>query len=218
MLALNSAASLARRGARALSTAALPSTPPISLFGISGRYASAMYTAAAKKGELLAVEADLQQLEAAMAASPSVATFLKDPSQGRNAKASSVIEILTAAKACQTSKNSLATVAEGGRMGDVSKIIDDYMSLMTAAKGDVTATVTSAHPLTDEETKAIRAKLTEFLVSDVLFALVGKGFWDWVKRRRWSARGWTGGCEHIYVDRIDEGQASTQGAGLGIQT
>eukprot|EP00967_Tisochrysis_lutea_P000043 scaffold58_cov28-Tisochrysis_lutea.AAC.1 len=46
--------------ARALSSAALPEKPPIALFGIAGRYASAIYSAAAKKGELAKVDADLK--------------------------------------------------------------------------------------------------------------------------------------------------------------
>ena len=179
MLALrNGAASLARRGARALSTATLPSTPPLSLYGISGRYASAIYSAAAKKGELLAVEADLLELEAVMGAKPSVAGFLKDPAQSRTTKAKGVIDILTASKACETSKKSLATIAEGGRMGDISKIIDDFSKLMTAAKGEVTATITSATPLTAAETAAICAKLNDFLEpgQDVTFKTqVNKG-------------------------------------------
>jgi hypothetical protein len=49
-----------RAGARPLSTAVLPDKPPIALFGIAGRYASAIYSAAAKKGELAQVDQDLK--------------------------------------------------------------------------------------------------------------------------------------------------------------
>jgi len=58
-----------RAGGRPLSTtaAALPAKakalstrPPKALFGIAGRYASAIYSAAAKKGELELVEEDLK--------------------------------------------------------------------------------------------------------------------------------------------------------------
>ena len=47
-----------RAGTRALSS--LPETPPLPLFGIGGRYATAIYTAAAKKGELEKVDTDLK--------------------------------------------------------------------------------------------------------------------------------------------------------------
>lgn len=52
--------SAVRAGARPLSTAVLPEKPPIALFGIAGRYASAIYSAAAKKGELAQVDNDLK--------------------------------------------------------------------------------------------------------------------------------------------------------------
>lgn len=54
------ALSTVRAGARPLSTAVLPDKPPIALFGIAGRYASAIYSAAAKKGELAQVDEDLK--------------------------------------------------------------------------------------------------------------------------------------------------------------
>merc|ERR1712046_426940 len=56
-----------------------------------------------------------------------------------------------------------AAMAEGGRMGDVFKVMDLYGELVTAAKGEVTAVITSAKPLKDSEVKQITDSLAQFL-------------------------------------------------------
>jgi len=141
----------------------LPAEAPIALFGVAGRYATAIYTAAAKKKELEAVEGDLKMLSDTMAASAPFKAYVTDPGVPRAAKASKMIEIMTAAGASGTTKNAMATLAESGRMGEVSKIIGMYGDLMNAAKGEVTAVITSPAPLSAAEEADVKAKLATFL-------------------------------------------------------
>lgn len=150
------------RHSRALSSA-LPAEAPIALFGVAGRYATAIYTAAAKKSELESVEADLKMLSDTMAASAPFKAYVTDPGVPRGAKAAKMVEILTAAGASTTTKNAMATLAESGRMGEVSKIIGMYGDLMNAAKGEVTAVITSPHALSAAEEADVKAKLATFL-------------------------------------------------------
>ena len=151
----------ARAGAarRALSTAALPEKAPIQMFGTAGRYANALYAAAAKKGALTDVQADLSLLKETINTSPALAAFVSDPSTARAQKAKGIRDVLASAKASETTMNAMAALAEGGRMGDVVKVIDLYDELITAAKGDVKAVITSAAPLPPAELEAITKQL-----------------------------------------------------------
>jgi len=149
-------------GRRGLSSA-MPEVAPVTMFGTSGRYANALYAAAAKKKALAAVESDLQLLKATLEASPTLHHFVTNPSIPRDTKATSITSLLTAAKADDVTKNAMATLAEGGRMGDVYKVIDMYSSIITAAKGEVKAVITSAQPLPADEMAAITKQLDMFL-------------------------------------------------------
>jgi len=150
-------------GRRALCTAALPEAAPITMFGTSGRYANAIYAAAAKNKALGDVADDLALLKETLSASPTLHNFCINPSISREVKAKGIVDLLTSAKASTTTKNAMATLAEGGRMGDVYKVIDMYTDLITAAKGEVKAVITSAEPLPADEMSAIKAQLNSFL-------------------------------------------------------
>ena len=161
---LRRAAQLTAR--RALSTAALPEVAPVTMFGTAGRYANALYAAAAKNKALEAVQADLVLLKETLNTSPALLNFCTDPSLGRDQKAKGITEVLTAAKANDTTKKALATLAEGGRLGDVTKVIDMYADLITAAKGEVKAVITSAEALPQAEIDSITKQLYTLLVSN----------------------------------------------------
>lgn len=163
MLARLASTSLRAGAARGLCSAA-PAEAPAVMFGTAGRYANALYAAAAKSKALADVEADLTLLKSTLSASPQLASFCSDPSLGRDVKAKGIMEVLTAAKASTTTKNAMATLAENGRLGDVEKVIAMYTELMNASKGEVTAVITSAEALAPEEVKKITAQLDAFLV------------------------------------------------------
>jgi F-type H+-transporting ATPase subunit O len=137
---------------------------PVTKFGTPGRYANAIYAAAAQKNALAAVTDDLSLLKETLKASATLHHFVTNPSIPRETKASGIVKLLTSAKADVVTKNAMATLAEGGRMHDVFKVIDNYMEIITAAKGEVNAVITSAAPLPEEEKAAIRAQLVSFLV------------------------------------------------------
>ena len=143
-------------------------TAPLVMFGTAGRYANAIYAASAKKGEIDQVSADLALFKETMQTSPVLNNFCIDPSMGRDEKAKGVISLLTSAKACDTTKNSLASLAEGGRLGDVVKVIDMFESIVTAGKGDVKAVITSAEALPAAELAEITKQLTGLLVRAAL--------------------------------------------------
>jgi len=161
-LALRSPRPVVGAGRRLLSSQ-LPMEPPIPMFGTAGRYASALYSAAAKKGVLTEVEADLKLLQSTLDSSTVLSNFVKDPSYSRAAKVDGITKLMADAKASETTTNAVAVMADNGRLGDVSKVIGLYSELLTAAKGEVTAVITSAKALKPDEQKQITASVGTLL-------------------------------------------------------
>ena len=144
---LRLAAGAARGSLRRMSTAALPKEAPVQMYGVAGRYTNALYAAAASKDELLTVEKDLKLFKETMASSAALRNFVIDPSISRTEKVAGVASLCTESGACESTKNALSALAEGGRMTEVTKVIDMYSELLAAAKGELTAVITSAEPL-----------------------------------------------------------------------
>ena len=162
MLRLTQAARGPAGGAlRRMSTAALPKQAPVKMYGIAGRYTNALYAAAANKSELLLVEADLKLFKETMASSAALRNFVIDPSISRSEKVAGVASLCAESGACDSTKNALSALAEGGRMNEVKKVIDMYSQMLSAAKGELTAVITSAEPLAKEQVDEVLGALTK---------------------------------------------------------
>ncbi|RKP24118.1 OSCP/delta subunit of ATPase, partial [Syncephalis pseudoplumigaleata] len=118
--------------------------PPLMLHGIDGRYASALFTAAAKKNALDAVEGDLNRLKTAIEKDKDVQSFLGNPTIGRVQKRQGVDALLKKGKYSEVTTNLFNLLAENGRLSETTKIIGAYQSLMMAHRGEVLAVITSA--------------------------------------------------------------------------
>jgi F-type H+-transporting ATPase subunit O len=117
---------------------------PAVLHGIEGRYATALYTAAAKKQALDAVETDLKTVKRVVEKDAKLREFLENPTINRIEKKAGVQQLLAAGKYNDLTKNFFDTLAENGRLYDTVKIINSYGSLMSAYRGEVQVTITSA--------------------------------------------------------------------------
>ncbi|KAI7864290.1 ATP synthase delta subunit-domain-containing protein [Spinellus fusiger] len=82
------------QSARAYATPAKAPKVPVTLFGLNGRYATALYSAAARKNALEQVEKDLKQLSVIVSKDKSVQALLENPTINRNNKLQQVFELL----------------------------------------------------------------------------------------------------------------------------
>jgi len=73
------------------------------------------------------------------------------------------MEMMEKMGACGTTKNAMATLAEGGRTTDMKKVLELFNELMVAAKGEVTAYVTTAKDLDAAGKKEIEASMAELI-------------------------------------------------------
>lgn len=166
-MALRAARALAPRtrlGARRALAAEAPRVePPVKLFGIHARYASAAYVSAAKGGQTAQVEGELTALGATLEKNAALAEFVKNPTIARDAKVAAVEKLFEGSKASTITVNTLTALAANARLGEVGKVIDAYSTLMKAERKEVDAVITSATELTAAQTKKISAALKPHL-------------------------------------------------------
>lgn len=80
---------------------------PLSLFGVSGNYASALFIASSKANSLDKVEGELTRLVAASKESPVFSQFIKDLSVRADVRVKAVQEIFSEAGFSDVTKNFL---------------------------------------------------------------------------------------------------------------
>ena len=162
LLARAATRSAARRTYAASSTIladdAAAHRPPLQLHGLHARYANAVYTSASKAGALDQVESELLAIANTAATSPAFAQFLENPLISRDEKEKTVTSLLQA-KVCPTTLNLMTTLAGNARLSETAKIVDTYSQLMKAGRGEVSATIISADPLTKAQTDAVASAM-----------------------------------------------------------
>ncbi|KAK9381898.1 Mob1/phocein [Kockiozyma suomiensis] len=121
--------------------------PPIQLFGVDGTYASALYTAAAKESALDATSKGLASINATLSKEKAFAGILANPALSAADKATVVEALSKSVKSAPAVTNLLSVLADNNRLGLLPSIITNFGTLMSAYKGEVEATVTSATPL-----------------------------------------------------------------------
>ncbi|MBS0253734.1 MAG: F0F1 ATP synthase subunit delta [Proteobacteria bacterium] len=126
---------------------------------LQGRYASALFDLAKDKGVAPAVEADLESLDAALAGSADLAALIRNPRLSREGAAKAIESVAGLLNLSELTRNFLAVLAGNGRLAVLGEVIRAFRAIAAAARGEVAATVTSAHPLTAAQLKALAAKL-----------------------------------------------------------
>ncbi|KAK9458003.1 OSCP/delta subunit of ATPase [Dipodascopsis uninucleata] len=150
-----------RSALRAYATAA-STAPPVQLFGVDGTYASALYTASAKESSLDATSKGLASLKAVIEKDSTLTSVLENPALSASDK-KVVVESLTKSVSGITPavSNFLTILAENNRLGLLSDVIGKFDTLMSAYKGEIEATITSAAPLDNKTINRIEAAISK---------------------------------------------------------
>lgn len=169
--------------------AAVDSKPPVAVYGLDGTYASALYTAAVKSSALDTTARALSALNDVYHKDPKLATILTAPTLSAEDKSAIIAELQKhtgGADKADTVKNFLKTLADNNRLGLLKGICEKFGELMSAAKGEVELTVTSASQLDSKTLSRLEAavsksqyvgqgkklKVTNKVNSDILGGLV----------------------------------------------
>lgn len=148
--------------------------PPIQVFGVDGRYATALYSAASKQKTLNTVEKDLLKFEGLLKTDKKLKEFVKDPAIKRKDKAESLKAVGTKINLSKETTNLLTLLAENGRLGYLNNIINTFKSLMAATRGEVTCEVITAKPLDADMKSKLEKALKGFLSKNQSILLTTK--------------------------------------------
>ncbi len=131
---------------------------PVQLYGLSARYANAVYVAATRAGSLDAVEADLKTVAGWQKSSKKFAEYVANPIISRTDKAADMKKITVGMN--ETTKGLLSVMAENGRLRELPAVIKTFGTLMSAKRGIVEATVTAAEALSAQQESALKQAIT----------------------------------------------------------
>jgi len=138
---------------------------PIQVFGLTGRYATALYSAASKQKQLDHVERDLKDIHASLKKKGRLMDLLLNPSLQRNQKRDLIASALASTKASKLTANLLALLAENGRLSSLDGIATSYFTIMSAHRGEVECEVVTAKPLDGPLQQELEAALKAFVKS-----------------------------------------------------
>ncbi len=126
---------------------------------LQGRYASALFDLASDKGAVSAVEGDLDRLARAILENGDLAGLIRNPQVSREAAARAMDGVSGVLGLSDLTKNFIGVLAGNRRLGALPEIIRAFGAIAAAARGEVTAEVTSAHPLDASQVSALQQKL-----------------------------------------------------------
>jgi len=136
---------------------------PVAVYGIEGRYATALYSAAHKQKALDAVEKDLVAFSDVLKKDSRLAEFLYDPSVQKSIKNDGIIGVADKMKLNPLSKNLLLAVAENNRYSFLPAISSAFSTIMAAHRGEVVCEITTAKALDAGMAKEVEGALAGFL-------------------------------------------------------
>jgi F-type H+-transporting ATPase subunit delta len=134
---------------------------------IAGRYASALFDLALDGKALAALGADVDALDAALAESADLRGMIASPMISREDQGAAIAAIAARMKLSALMTNTLRLMATGRRLFVLPQLISELRARIAAEKGEVTAEVVSATPLSAEQTAQLVATLKARAGKDV---------------------------------------------------
>lgn len=144
------------------------SSSPVS--GIAERYAGSLYELAVQSNTVGEVEADLGRFEALLSESDDLTRMIKSPVFSAEEQFKAVAAIADKAGISGLVGNFLRVVAQNRRLFAVPAMIKAFRAIAAQARGEVSAEVTSAHPLSAAQQEELKATLKGVTGKDVAIA------------------------------------------------
>ncbi len=134
---------------------------------LAGRYATALFGLARDEKEIDAVTRSLDTLEAAMTESADFRTLVTSPLVGRADACKALRALSPTLGADPITAKFLGVLAGNGRLSELKAVIKAVRRLAADYRGETTAEVTSAHPLSDVQVATLKSNLKARLGRDV---------------------------------------------------
>ena len=135
--------------------------------GMAGRYATALFELALETGAVDSVLADLQRFDALLDESVDLTRLVRSPVFTADVQSKALVAVLDKAQIVGLAAQFLKVVTSNRRLFAVRDIVKAYAALVARHKGEVTAHVTVAEPLSDAHMNEIRNTLNAVTGKDV---------------------------------------------------
>lgn len=134
--------------------------------GLAGRYATAVFELAQEERAVEAVERDFLALSALVQASADLARLVRAPVYSRDEQKKGMDAVLRRMEAVPLTVRFVLLLAAKGRLFGLSDVIRAFVLLAARQRGEVSAQVTSARPLSNSEVVELKAVLKSRLGRD----------------------------------------------------
>jgi F-type H+-transporting ATPase subunit delta len=132
---------------------------PTGVSALAGRYAVALFDIADERRALDEVATDLRQMRAMIAASSDLMRLVRSPILSRSEQGRAVAALAQRAELSPLVRDFLAVVARNRRLFAVPAMIDAFLARLAERRGEITADVVSAQPLTETQLNALSEHL-----------------------------------------------------------
>ena len=135
--------------------------------GLAGRYALAIFELAQEERTVETIAADFATLKQLMAESPELTRLIRAPVFSREEQAAGMNGVLHRMEAAPLTRRFILLLASKRRLFVLPDIIRAYGNMVARQKGEMSAQVTSARPLSDDEIAELKSILRAKLAKDV---------------------------------------------------
>jgi F-type H+-transporting ATPase subunit delta len=134
---------------------------------MAGRYAAALFELAKEERQLPRVEADLTSFQTMLDGSEDLRRLVRSPVISAEDQAKALGAILDRAGVSGLTLNFFKLIARNRRLFAAADMIREFRALLARERGEVSADVATAHPLTPEQLNALKDALRIQIGKDV---------------------------------------------------
>lgn len=139
----------------------------VTVSGVAQRYASALFELARDENALDEVASDLEGVSGLLDSSEDLMRLVKSPIFSSEDQTRAMAAVLEKAGTGVLTANFIKVVASNRRLFALPDIITAFRQMLAKERGEITATVTSAEPLSAAQIAALRDALTQSMGKDV---------------------------------------------------
>lgn len=139
----------------------------VSVAGLAGRYATALFELAVESNALDAVAYDLKSLRSLIDGSPDMVRFVRSPVFTREEQGKAIDAIVSRLNVSALTKNFVGLLAQKRRLFALQGIVAAFDALVAARKGEISVSVVSAQALKPGQRDALVSTIKASVKRDV---------------------------------------------------
>ncbi len=138
--------------------------------GLAGRYASALFELADDRDALDTVAGNLRDLQTLLGESADLRRLIRSPVLSRDDQGRAVLAVAERAGFHELARQFLGLLAQKRRLFVLPEIVNAYLAMLAHHKGEVSAELVSAVPLSEAQQAAVQQQLSAAMGQTVTLA------------------------------------------------